>query len=63
MTCWGRLRGWNAAGVWEQLHQGMLTCLREHDHSRSRRFYAPFFHPFDVVLAEDGNQLPFEGRI
>ena len=31
MTCWRRLRDWNAAGVWEQLHQAMLTRLREHD--------------------------------
>jgi len=31
MTCWRRLRDWNVAGVWEQLHQAMLTRLREHD--------------------------------
>nr|WP_180319648.1 IS5 family transposase [Delftia acidovorans] len=31
MTCWRRLRDWNAAGVWEQLHQAMLTRSREHD--------------------------------
>ena len=31
MTCWRRLRDWNAAGVWEQLHHAMLTRLREHD--------------------------------
>ena len=31
MTCWRRLRDWNAAGVWERLHQAMLTRLREHD--------------------------------
>jgi transposase len=31
MTCWQRLRDWNAAGVWQQLHQAMLTRLREHD--------------------------------
>ncbi|GAB2828755.1 hypothetical protein GCM10027276_34600 [Comamonas piscis] len=31
MTCWRRLRNWNAAGVWEQLHQAMLSRLREHD--------------------------------
>lgn len=31
MTCWRRLRDWSAAGVWEQLHQAMLTRLREHD--------------------------------
>src|SRR5260370_7975891 len=30
MTCWRRLRDWNAAGVWEQLHQAMLPRLREH---------------------------------
>jgi len=31
MTCWWRLHDWNAAGVWEQLHQAMLTRLRGHD--------------------------------
>jgi len=31
MTCWRRLRDWNTAGVWEQLHQAMLIRLREHD--------------------------------
>ena len=31
MTCWRRLRDWNAAGVWEQLHNAMLIRLREHD--------------------------------
>lgn len=31
MTCWRRLRDWNTAGVWEQLHQAMLVRLREHD--------------------------------
>src|SRR2546427_1134737 len=25
MTCWRRLRDWNAAGVWEQLHQAMRS--------------------------------------
>ena len=31
MTCWRRLRDWNAAGIWQQLHQAMLVRLREHD--------------------------------
>lgn len=31
MTCWRRLRDWNAAGVWEKLHHTMLVRLREHD--------------------------------
>lgn len=31
MTCWRRLRDWQAAGVWQKLHHAMLVCLREHD--------------------------------
>lgn len=31
MTCWRRLRDWQAAGVWEHLHLAMLRRLREHD--------------------------------
>ncbi len=30
MTCWRRLRDWNANGVWQRLHQAMLVRLREH---------------------------------
>lgn len=31
ITCWRRLRDWQASGVWERLHLAMLTRLREHD--------------------------------
>ena len=31
MTCWRRLRDWQAAGVWDKLHQAMLVRLRECD--------------------------------
>ncbi len=31
MTCWRRLRDWQAAGVWYRLHLAMLRRLREHD--------------------------------
>ncbi|WP_338861952.1 IS5 family transposase (plasmid) [Mycetohabitans rhizoxinica] len=31
MTCWRRLRDWQAAGVWSRLHLAMLCRLREHD--------------------------------
>ncbi len=31
MTCWRRLRQWQAAGVWAKLHQAMLVKLRQHD--------------------------------
>lgn len=28
MTCWRRLRDWNAAGVWDRLHRELLAELR-----------------------------------
>jgi transposase len=28
MTCWRRLRDWQAAGVWQAMHQAMLEHLR-----------------------------------
>ena len=31
MTCWRRLRDWQAAGVWEKLHETLLSRLHEAD--------------------------------
>src|SRR3954468_14043323 len=31
MTCWRRLRDWQAAGVWERLHRELLRRLRDAD--------------------------------
>ena len=31
MTCWRRLHEWQKAGVWDRLHQVLLTRLREAD--------------------------------
>jgi transposase len=31
MTCWRRLRDWQAAGVWQHLHAILLARLREAD--------------------------------
>jgi transposase len=31
MSCWRRLRDWQAAGVWDRLHEVLLTKLREAD--------------------------------
>jgi transposase len=31
MTCWRRLRDWQAAGVWDELHQRLLAELRAAD--------------------------------
>jgi transposase len=32
MTCWRRLRDWQAQGVWGRLHRRLLDCLGEADH-------------------------------
>ena len=31
MSCWRRLRAWQAAGVWDRLHEVLLAKLREAD--------------------------------
>ena len=31
MTCWRRLRDWQAAGVWDRIHQVLLDKLRQGD--------------------------------
>lgn len=31
MTCWRRLREWQEAGVWQRLHELLLSKLREAD--------------------------------
>src|SRR5215203_7560208 len=31
MTCWRRLRDWNAAGVWQRLHRVLLDKLNAAD--------------------------------
>lgn len=31
MTCWRRLRDWQALGVWDRLHLALLIQLRQHD--------------------------------
>ncbi len=31
MTCWRRLHDWQAAGIWQQIHERLLTKLRQAD--------------------------------
>ncbi len=31
MTCWRRLRDWQAAGVWQHIHETLLAKLQAHD--------------------------------
>src|SRR6266481_9528110 len=44
MTCWNRLRDWQAAGVWDQIHQLLLTHLRHADHIAFERFIVDTSH-------------------
>ncbi len=37
MTCWRRLREWQAAGVWEKVHRVLLNRLRAADQIDWRR--------------------------
>ncbi len=37
MTCWRRLRDWQAAGVWHRLHRALLDRLGEADRIDWRR--------------------------
>ena len=32
MTCWRRLRDWQAAGLWQKIHERLLAELRGADH-------------------------------
>ena len=32
MTCWRRLRDWQAQGVWQKVHQALLNVLGDADH-------------------------------
>jgi len=38
MTCWRRLRDWQAAGVWHELHLKLLSELRKADKLDFSRF-------------------------
>ena len=51
MTCWRRLRAWQAAGVWHRLHLALLAELRARVSSIS------------VERGLDGAAWPFPGRV
>ena len=44
MTCWNRLRNWQAAGVWDQIHQILLNHLRSADRIDFERFIVDTSH-------------------
>lgn len=44
MTCWNRLRDWQAAGIWDQIHQVLLAHLRHADKIDFHRFVVDSTH-------------------
>ncbi len=58
MTCWRRLRDWQAAGVWDQLHARLLAELRATGHLDLARAVADFSH----VRALKGGRQPDRAR-
>src|SRR5947207_1430032 len=44
MTCWNRLRDWQAAGLWDQIHPVLLAHLRHADRIDFRRFIVDSSH-------------------
>ena len=44
MTCWNHLRDWQAAGVWDQIHQILLDHLRHADRIDFERFIVDTGH-------------------
>jgi transposase len=45
VTCWRRLRDWQAAGVWEYLHQAATTAAATVAPPGPQRVFAPAVHP------------------
>ena len=58
MTCWNRLRDWQAAGVWDQIHQILLNHLRSADRIDFKRFIVDTSH----VRASAGVKKPVPPR-
>jgi transposase len=58
MTCWRRLREWQEAGVWEQLHGVLLAKLNEAERIDSSRAAIDSSH----VRAVGGAKRPVPAR-
>jgi transposase len=55
MTCWRRLRDWQAAGVWHRLHLALLDRLGEADQidwSRAPSRFIRSWRPASALLGE-----------
>ena len=58
MTCWRRLRDWQAAGVWDQLHTLLLAELRAAGQLELARAVADASH----IRALKGGRQPVQAR-
>ncbi len=62
MTCWNRLRDWQAAGVWDQIHPILLTHLRQADAIDFERFIVDTGHVRAVVGVKKPAPAPWIAR-
>ena len=60
MTCWNRLRDWQAAGVWDQIHQILLDHLRSADRIDFERFIVDTSHVRAVGGGEETGPSPVD---
>ena len=60
MTCWNRLRDWQAAGVWDQIHQILLDHLRHADRIDFERFIVDTGHVRAVGGGEETGPSPVD---
>src|SRR4051794_22935294 len=58
MTCWNRLRDWQAAGIWDKIHQLLLAHLRHADKIAFDRFIVDSSHVRAVGGARGGRPQP-----
>ena len=60
MTCWNRLRDWQAAGVWDQIHPILLANLRQADAIDFERFIVDTGHVRAVGGGEETGPSPVD---
>ena len=62
MTCWNRLRDWQAAGIWDKIHEVLLAHLRHADKIDFHRFVADSTHVRAVGGGEETGPSPVDRR-
>jgi len=60
MTCWNRLRDWQAAGAWDRIHQVLLAHLRGADKIDFSRFVVDTGHVRAVGGGEETGPSPVD---